>query len=283
MPDAHTFLLGLIGHPLGHTLSPRLHRSALAHAGLDGVYLALPTPSERVEDAVRAVRAWRIRGLNVTLPHKEAVIPLLDDLTSRARRVGAVNTLFWDGDRLVGDNTDTAGFEALIEGLPVAGRKVLVLGAGGSARAVADVLGEQGAREVVFAVRREGASRDLVESFARAFGATCYREIPWEALAEHLGEAALVVNTTPVGMYPDGDRSPLSPEQVDLLGAGSAVVDLVYRPAATRLVQDARARGLTARSGLVMLAAQASAAFERWTGARVPLEVWLGALDETRG
>lgn len=279
MPDEPPLFLGLIGQPLGHTLSPRLHRAALAHAGLDGVYLALQTPSEAVEDAVRAVRAWRIRGLNVTLPHKEAVIPYLDDLTPRARRVGAVNTLFWEGERLLGDNTDTAGFEALIEGLPVAGQKVLVLGAGGSARAVADVLGEQGAAEVAVAVRRAGASQDLTQSFGRAFPATRYHEIAWEALGEHLSDACLVVNTTPVGMHPHGERSPLTPEQLALLGAGAAVVDLVYRPATTRLVHDARARGLEGRTGQVMLAAQAAAAFERWTGVRVPMAVWLGALD----
>lgn len=279
MPDAQTFLLGLIGHPLGHTLSPRLHQAALAHAGLNGVYLALPTPPERVGDAVRAVRAWRIRGLNVTIPHKEAVIPFLDDLTPRAARVGAVNTLFWEGDRLTGDNTDTAGFGALIEGLAVTGARVLVLGAGGSARAVADALGERGAREVVFAVRRSGAAAALVEGFGRAFPATRYAEIPWGGLAEHLPEADLLVNTTPIGMHPQGDRSPLTPEQVAALPMRAAVVDLIYRPATTRLMLEAGARGLEARNGLVMLVAQAAEAFERWTGERVPLEVWGSALD----
>ncbi|MBO9542375.1 shikimate dehydrogenase [bacterium] len=279
MPDPHPFLLGLIGHPLGHTLSPRLHRAALAHAGLDGVYLPLPTTSEHVADAVKAMRAWRIRGLNVTIPHKEAVIPFLDGLTPRASRVGAVNTLFWEGDRLVGDNTDTAGFAALIEGIPVEDRQVLVLGAGGSARAVADVLGAQGAAEVCFVVRRAGAAGELVESFGKAFPKTRYRECAWEAVAEPLREASLLVNTTPVGMHPEGDRSPLSAEQVALLPAHAAVVDLIYRPATTRLLAEAHARGLTARNGLVMLMAQAAEAFERWTGERVPLPVWEGALD----
>lgn len=279
MPDAQTFLLGLIGYPLGHTLSPRLHQAALAFAGLNGVYLALPTPPAGVEDAVRAMRAWRIKGLNVTIPHKEAVIPFLDGLTPRAMRVGAVNTLFWEGDRLMGDNTDTAGFGILIEGLAVAGARVLVLGAGGSARAVADALGERGAREVCFAVRRPGAASELVEGFGRAFASTRYAEIPWASLDDHLPGADLVVNTTPIGMHPHDAESPLRADQVARLGAHAAVVDLIYRPATTLLLHQARERGLEARNGLVMLMGQAAEAFERWTGERVPLDVWGGALD----
>lgn len=279
MVDADTFLLGLIGYPLGHTLSPRLHQAALAAAGLNGVYLALPTPPEHLADAVRGVRAWRLRGVNVTIPHKVAVIPLLDALTPGARLVGAVNTLYWEGDRLVGDNTDVAGVKALADGVPVAGRRVLVLGAGGSARSVGVALGQLGAAEVTFQVRRPGAARDLVASLKEAFAAMRALEAPREAADASLGSVDLVINTTPLGMEPHAEASPLSREQVALLPTHAAVLDLVYRPTSTRLMQLAAGRGLLTRNGLPMLVAQAQAAFERWTGRQVPLDVWERSLE----
>lgn len=279
MTDADTFLLGLIGYPLGHTLSPRLHQAALAAAGLNGVYLALPTPPERLEDAVRGVRAWRLRGLNVTIPHKVAVIPFLDGLTPGAELVGAVNTLFWQGDRLIGDNTDVAGVKALLAGREVAGRSVLVLGAGGSARSVGVALGQLGAGRVAFLVRRPGSGQELVDRLAGAFGAMGVSEQPWEAAVDLLATADLVINTTPIGMEPHGEASPLTADQVALLPPHAAVMDLVYRPATTGLMRHAAARGLVTRNGLPMLVAQAQAAFERWTGQAVPLEVWERSLE----
>ncbi|HEY9856827.1 MAG TPA: shikimate dehydrogenase [Stenomitos sp.] len=279
MVDADTFLLALIGYPLGHTLSPRLHQAALAAAGLNGVYLALPTPPEHLADAVRGVRAWKLRGLNVTIPHKVAVIPLLDGLTARAERVGAVNTLYWEGDRLMGDNTDVAGVKALSAGLAVEGRRVIVLGAGGSARSVGVALGELGAAEVVFLVRRPGAAQALVSGLTEAFPATRALEQPWEAAEELLPAADLLFNTTPIGMEPNDADSPLTPDQVALLPGHAAVLDLIYRPAMTRLMRMAAERGLVARNGLAMLVAQAQAAFERWTGRHVPLDVWERSLE----
>lgn len=279
MPDADTFLLGLLGYPLGHTLSPRLHQAALAASGLNGVYLALPTPPEHLADAVRGVRAWRVRGLNVTIPHKVAVIPYLDGLTPGAELVGAVNTLYWEGDRLMGDNTDVAGVKALTEGLAVEGRRVVVLGAGGSARSVGVALGQLAAREVIFLVRRPGSASELVTRLSEAFGAMRVAEEPWEQASSCLETADLVVNTTPIGMEPSAEDSPLTSEAIASLPGHAAVLDLVYRPATTRLMQLASARGLESRNGLRMLVAQAQAAFERWTGRAVPLEVWERSLD----
>lgn len=274
MPDADTFLLGLIGYPLGHTLSPILHQAALEAAGLNGVYLALPTPPERLADAVRGVRAWRLRGLNVTVPHKVEVIPYLDGLTPGAERVGAVNTLYWEGDRLMGDNTDVAGVHALLAGLSLAGRSVLVLGAGGSARSVGVALGQLGAAQVAFLVRRPGSARDLVANLSWAFGAMRAVEVPWQRVDDLLGAVDVLINTTPIGMQPHAAETPLGPEQIALLGSHAAVIDLVYRPTETRLLRHAAERGLLVRNGLVMLVAQAQAAFERWTGQNVPTEVW---------
>ncbi len=279
MPDAATFLLGLIGYPLGHTLSPRLHQAALAAAALNGVYLALPTPPERLEDAVRGIRAWQVRGMNVTIPHKVAVIPFLDGLTPGAELVGAVNTIYWDGDRLMGDNTDVAGVKALAAGLAVAGRRVLVLGAGGSARSVGVALGQLGASEVTFLVRRPGAAAELVARLSEAFEGLRVVEAPWERAVECLTAADLVFNTTPIGMEPHAGASPLSAEELVSLPAHAAVLDLVYRPTTTRLMELAAARGLESRNGLRMLMAQAQAAFERWTGRDVPMDVWERSLE----
>lgn len=272
--DAETFLLGLLGYPLGHTLSPSLHNAALAAASLNGVYLALPTSPEALPDVVRTLRAWRVRGLNVTIPHKVAVIPLLDGLTAVAEGVGAVNTLFWQGDRLIGDNTDAAGFEVLSEGLVVLGRRVLVLGCGGSARAVGWALAQLGARAVVFAVRRSGSAYALCETLSRAFPVTRFTEVSYAALDAPLEAAELLVNTTPVGMARLGVDSPLTPLQVARLPDHAAVLDLVYGLAPTRLLVESRSRGLVARDGRAMLAAQAQASFERWTGVLVERSVW---------
>lgn len=275
--DARTRLFGLIGHPLGHSLSPRLHNAALAAAGIDGVYLALPTPPERLAAAVEAMRAWPIGGLNVTVPHKVAVMPLLDEVTPEARRIGAVNTLAREGDRLIGHNTDHLGFRAMLDGLAVPERAV-ILGAGGSSRAVAFALATAGTHAITFAVRRPGASREVITALDDP--AVAWGEVPFAStpLREALAQAGVVVNTTPVGMAPHADASPLGEEALAALPPEAAVLDLVYRPEETRLMRLARARGLMARNGLPMLMAQAAEAFAIWTGQRAPESAWQDAL-----
>lgn len=280
MIDARTFLLALIGYPVGHSRSPRLHNAALAATGQNGVYLALETPPEGLVDAIHGVRAWRLRGLNVTIPHKVAVIPLLDGLTPAAQVVGAVNTLFWEGDRLFGDNTDVAGFQALLGSDPLEGAHAVVLGAGGSARAVAHALGLARVRTVSLAVRRTGASLELIGAMAATHPDTTWQEVPWTELDRLLPSADRVINSTPIGMDPEGGRSPLDPSQITCLKPTCQVLDLVYNPSPTKLVALAAEAGLVARAGLPMLVAQAQAAFERWTGRAVPEEVWLRALLE---
>lgn len=275
--DARTRLFGLIGHPLGHSLSPRLHNAALGAAGIDGVYLALPTPPERLAAAVEAMRAWPIGGLNVTVPHKVAVMPLLDEVTPEARRIGAVNTIAREGDRLIGHNTDHLGFRAMLGGLATPQRAV-ILGSGGSSRAVAFALAQAGTRAITFAVRRPGASREVVAALADP--SVAWDEVPFAsaALREALARAGVVVNTTPLGMAPQPEASPL--EAVDLaeLPSQAAVLDLVYHPEETRLMRLARARGLEARNGLPMLLAQAAEAFAIWTGQHAPESAWRDAL-----
>lgn len=276
-PDARTFLLGLIGYPLGHSRSPELHNAALSAARLNGVYLAFPTPPERLESAIAGMRALGLRGLNVTIPHKVAVIPYLDDLTEVAARVGAVNTLFWEGNRLVGDNTDVAGFLALAAGRVSSSSRVLVLGAGGAARAVACALGELGVPEVAFFPRRPGSALTLCEDFTKAYP-TRYDEVGAADLAAKLQTTDLLVNTTPLGMAPSVEASPLEPSMLDALAPQAKIIDLIYQPETTLLMQEARARRHDAVNGLGMLTAQAAASFELWTGQRVSRAVWEGAL-----
>ena len=269
-------LYGLLGHPLGHTLSPRIHEAALAALGLPGRYVALPVPPERLEGAIAGVRAFRFPGLNVTIPHKVAVVPLLDGLTDRARATGAVNTLFWEGDRLLGDNTDLEGFRASLPVGAAAGKEALVLGAGGAARAVALALREEGVAAVHVHARRREAARTL--------RADLLGDLPGEdvdddvALAEVAARCGLVVNATPLGTH--GEGCPLPAAAIAALPAEAFVADLVYRPAETPLLRQARARGLAGDNGLEMLVRQAAAAFTRWTGHEAPLEAMRAAARE---
>jgi shikimate dehydrogenase len=273
-------LYGLLGYPLGHTLSPRLHQAALRWAGLPGTYVALPVPVERLEGALAGVRAWRLPGLNVTIPHKTAVMTYLDGLTPQAAQIGAVNTLYWEGDRLIGDNTDYSGFRDSLPELDWPHTIATVLGAGGSARAVVAALRDKGVAVLHLVARRTEQAERLREEIAPMLPGQVVgfeEATPLEAL---LRRTRLLVNTTPVGM--DG-QSPLSEAQVACLPANAYVYDLVYNPAETPLLAMARARGLAGCNGLEMLLCQAAAAFERWTGRRPPLDVLRQAIAPSEG
>lgn len=275
-------LYGLLGFPLGHTLSPKLHNAAFEALGLPGTYLPLPVPADRLAGAVDGIRAWRLPGLNVTIPHKVAVMPLLDDVTELASRIGAVNTLYWDGDRLVGDNTDYAGFIASLPPVSLANEDITVLGAGGAARAVVLALRDQGARRVHLVARRKLAAEALRDQLLADGGAgevVGFTDLP--ELERLLGQSRLVVNATPVGMH--GKASPLGLDALGWLAPEAHVIDLIYQPVETPLVAAARARGLAVTNGAEMLLQQAAVAFERWTGSPPPLAAMRAALDDALG
>lgn len=276
--------LGLIGYPLGHSRSPQLHHAALKAFGLGGEYTLFPIPplpdgAAEIAALLGRLRAGELHGLNVTIPHKPSVMPHVNVLSDVARAVGAVNTLFMDGDQLVGDNTDVPGFMRDLQQLtgPVSGR-VLVLGAGGSARAVVYALARAGCEVITLARRVEQAA-----SLTREIGAAPELRGAQLAVAglDELSEAKtaarlcdgcrLVVNTTPLGMYPKPEGNPW-PENTPF-PAGAAVYDLVYNPQYTRLVQAARAAGLPADTGAGMLVAQAALAFSFWTGLEPPFDI----------
>ena len=265
-----TNFVGVLGWPLEHTLSPVLHAAAFRQMGLDWVYLAWPVEPEDLGDAIAGLRALGALGANVTMPHKETVMGFLDELSGDARTVGAVNTVQRIGRRLVGHNTDVDGFRHFLEGdagLDASGMRVLVLGAGGAARAVVRALDGLGAAELAVAARNVDKGSKLVELAGRAQG----KALSWEDATATAADYDMVVNATPVGT---GDGDPLPNVE---WRSGHVVVDLVYEPPSTNLVERARAGGARAWGGIGMLVHQAAAAFQIWTGQDPPLETMSAA------
>jgi shikimate dehydrogenase len=271
--------LCLLGHPVAHSRSPAIMNAALRALGRDGdfFYFAVDVPPERLGEAVAGMRALGFAGGNVTVPHKEAVVRLCDVLTPAARAAGAVNVLALEDGRLVGENTDGAGLlRALAElGVGVRGARVVLLGAGGAARAALAALRGAGAAAVVCAARRpeRGAALGADEVVALAPGGGA-------EVRARLGAADLVLHATTIGMEEGAEAaSPLDDASLGAVAGGSAVVDLVYRRGETALVRAARARGLRAADGRGMLVHQAALALERWTGQPAPLEVMRSAAE----
>ena len=278
------YALGLIGWPLEHSLSPQLHQAGLNALGLEGEYRfyeipLFPEGEEALAALLEKVRRGQIHGLNVTIPHKQNVIPLLDDLTPAAEAIGAVNTIFARGDRLVGDNTDSPGFwkdaSRRLSVHTFERTRALILGAGGSARAVAYALLRRG-WSLTIAARRPEQAQGLCDQFSALGG-----QISTEKLTNYplsTPHYTLLVNCTPVGMHPDVDASPW-PEDLPF-PPQAAVYDLVYNPRETRLVRAARTAGLAAVTGLGMLVEQASLSLTRWVERKVPREaMWTAVMD----
>ncbi len=262
--SAATRLVILLGHPVTHSLSPKIHNAAFAAAGVDAVYVACDVPPGRVADAVRGLAALGALGANVTVPHKRDALSAADVATPEARLVGAANTLWLEGGRRVhADNTDAVALRAVLrEDAGVrAGDRAVIVGAGGAARAAAVALGRLGAAVSVHA-RRPGASADVVELALRA-GAP-------QAAAYGGGAAAppkIVINATPLGW-----RGEALPDPWLHLGEGQVALDLTYGRD-TPFLEAARRRGAGAIDGLAMLVGQAALAFERWTGVKAPTDV----------
>lgn len=264
--DQHTALYGVVGNPVRHSLSPALHNAAFAAMGLNAVYLAFE-PAD-IEGCVKGIRTLGIRGTSVTIPFKATVIPHLSRMDPLAERIGAVNTIINQDGILTGYNTDAVGaLKALEEVTKVPGKRCILVGAGGAARAVGFILKEQGAALTV--VNR---SWDTGQRLARFLGCNFS---PLKEMASVKGD--ILIQTTPVGMWPHKDQSPV-PEPV--LEEGMVVMDLVYHPLETRLLSAARARGCTLISGIRMLIHQGAEQFRLWTGIDPPLSIMEGALRE---
>lgn len=279
--SGRTRLCGVLGYPLEHTLSPRMHNAAFAALGLDWVYLPWPVVPERLGEALRGLRALaNFAGANLTVPHKEAVIPHLDELTEEARAVGAVNTIVCAGDRLTGHTTDGAGLlAALAEAADFrpGGASVVIVGAGGAGRSAAFALAAAGVRQVTILNRSEARARALAADVARAAHGgkvLAYQLLNTPSTAQILGGADLVVNATPLGMRP-GDPSPVD---LALCRPAAVAYDMVYNPPETPFLRQARSRGLRAANGLGMLLYQGATAFALWTGRAAPVDAMRGAL-----
>ena len=260
---AHGFA-GVIGWPLEATLSPAIHNAAFRRLGLDWVYLALPVPPERLEDAVRGLRALGALGANVTIPHKETSIRFLDDLSGDARAIGAVNTIQRVGPRLVGHNTDIDGFKEFVvgdAGIAIDGRSVLVLGAGGAARAIVKAAADLGAASIVVAARDEVAAQQVA-----GLAPDRALSVAWGSIdPDHSGD--VVVNATPLD----------DPAPQLRWGAGRVAIDLRYGPPVTPFMERARRHGAEAWGGVGMLVRQAAASFKIWTGQDPPIAVMSAA------
>jgi len=275
------YQLGLIGYPLGHSLSPKIHTAALVACGLQGTYSLFPIHPDNkqgLHNLIAQVRAGEIRGLNVTIPHKQNVIEFMDELTPTAQSIGAVNTIYMRADQLIGDNTDAPGFLSDLRRVignreSGIGKSAIVLGAGGSARAVVYALVNDD-WHATLAARRIEQAQQLATSF------TNYQLSITNIDDLQPSTFDLLVNTTPLGMTPNTEASPL-PEGTEL-SKNTFVYDLVYNPRETKLVRDARAQGLNASTGLGMLIEQAALAFEKWTGHNPPREILFEAVRATR-
>lgn len=254
---------GLIGWPVAHSRSPRLHTFWLAEHGIDGAFVPLPVAPENLEVAVRGLAAAGLRGVNVTIPHKQTVMALCDEIDDTARRIGAVNLLVFEGDRIRGANTDSFGFMAnLMASAPdftAAAAPAVLLGAGGGARAVAAGLLDAGVSELRLCNRNRERAAQLAADIGPAV-----KVLAWEARNAALEGAGLLVNSTSLGMT---GQPPLD-LALDALDPGAVVCDLVYSPLETALLAAARAKGCTGVDGLGMLLHQGRPSFAAWFGPR---------------
>ena len=269
-----TKICGVIGDPIEHTMSPVMHNAVFKEMGMDYVYVAFQVKKEGLGEAIQGMRGLNIRGLNVTIPHKVAIIPFLDKLDQLAERIGAVNTVVNDDGVLTGYNTDAEGFlQALLEkGVEPKGKNVVILGAGGASRGISFILAGRGANLVILNRLQEldwavELARQITRVFRKEVEAL---ELNEENLAAVLGWADILVNATSVGMYPDTDETPVNS---DLLRPGLIVVDIVYNPIKTRLLREAETVGAKTVGGLNMLAWQGALAFELFTGRKAPVDL----------
>jgi shikimate dehydrogenase len=270
--------MGIIGYPLGHTLSPIFQQAGLDEVGVDAEFSAWPTPPEELEAKVQTFRDANCLGSCVTLPHKQAVIPLLDDVSDSAAEIGAVNWIVNDGGKLIGHNTDAPGFLRALSGeleFDPDGAAALVIGAGGAARAIAFGLRNAGVQRLTISNRTLSTARNLAEDLRSGKFRASAIELTKDALSDVAPFSTLIVNTSSVGMAggPAPDDSPVSS---DLISTDAVVYDAVYAPAETPLYREAEAAGASVATGLSMLVFQGVEGFELCTGETAPAELMLG-------
>lgn len=277
MISGKTKLTGFFAKPASHSLSPLMHNLAFSHWGIDTVYLAFEVDQTNLRQAVESIRTLDMLGVNVSMPNKTAVLAYLDQLSPEAELIGAVNTIVHQEQRLIGYNTDGMGFVRSVNetGHPIKNQKIVVLGAGGAAKAIVVQMALEGAQEITIYKRLNATFLPLKEYFAKVSEKTgcpirLHDYADESQLALDLSQANLLINATDIGMGSKKDQLPIA--DVKLLHSQLAVFDLIYSPSETRLIQEAQKMGIKAYNGLGMLIHQGAIAFELWTHREMPVQ-----------
>lgn len=277
MITGKTNVVGIIGKPVEHSLSPLMHNAAFKHLDLDYIYVPFLVDENKLEKAINGAKSLNIKGLNVTIPHKTEVIKHLDSLDKTAELIGAVNTIKFDDDHAKGFNTDGIGaVKAIEEVSAVKNKKVVMLGAGGAARAVAFQILIDGAGSLVIANRTSENALNLQKELIEKLNADVKTADFGEKLEKELKDADILINTTPIGMYPNINQESLV--KADMMHSNLIVNDLVYNPLKTCLLQECEKANAEAISGIKMLIYQGMESFKIWTGVYPPLDVFKNAV-----
>lgn len=284
MVTGKTAIYGVFGDPVAHSLSPLMHNAAFVHCAIDAIYVPFHVTPDALAAAVVALKTLNIKGINVTIPHKETIIPLLDHVDPAARQIGAVNTVTNTNGRLIGYNTDSSGFIRSAHqelGFSSPGKQVLLLGAGGACRAAVQALLSAGVKKITIANRTVQRAVDLIKNFQidetqQQLVAVSYQSTEFFQAVSH---ADLLVNTTSVGLH----EEPLNFFPLENIKGSALIFDMVYSKAGTALVHAARLRGLSSIDGLSLLAAQGEDAFRIWTGENLPAGFMLRQLTDYLG
>lgn len=283
MITGKTKLLGVIGHPIEHSLSPVMHNAAIAQMNLDYIYLPMPVKPQDLAVAVNGFAAINLQGFNVTIPHKQAILPLLSEISPIAQAVGAVNTV-WRTDNFLwaGTNTDVEGFIAPLRTYKQDWSQTiaLILGNGGAARAIVAGCAELGCAEIHVVGRNQMKLQEFSHSWINSPLTVNLQVHNWEELSRLIPQTTLLVNTTPIGMYPHVDSSPLSTDEMAHLGDGTIVYDLIYTPKPTQFLKQAEKLGAITIDGLEMLVQQGAAALQIWLQQPVPVDIMRQALQQ---
>lgn len=278
--DGKTEKVGLIGHPVSHSFSPVMHNAAFEFLKMNYVYTAFDVKPESIREAVQGLSALGFKGVNVTVPHKESVIPFMDSLSDEAKIIGAVNTIKFSDEEIKGYNTDAYGFSAAIEkafSIKLEGKKIFVIGAGGGAKAVATQSAIDGAKKITVTDISEGKAEQLTNNIRKNISSVQIEAVKTESreMKNAVEDADIIINATPLGMK---DKDPI-PIDTNLIGKGQKLFDLIYNPKETKLMKEAQMKGCEVSNGLMMLLYQGMKSFEIWTGIRPPEEVMKKKLE----
>ncbi len=282
MITGKTKLLGVIGDPVEHSFSPAMHNAAIAHLNLDYVYLPFPVKREDLEKAIAGFQAINLVGFNITIPHKQSIIPLLREVSPSAQMVGAVNTVWWSEKGWCGTNTDVEGFLAPLKLISRSWSKItpVILGNGGAARAVVVGCSELGCPEIIVVGRNWSKLDQFRSNWQNSPLEGRVRVVSYSELPGLVSKTELLINATPIGMYPQVEQCPVDETIIAQLQPGAIAYDLIYTPKETQFLHRAKKRGAIPINGLEMLVRQGAAALEKWLGRSVPIEIMSQTLQQ---